>query len=54
MYSAFLIEHTDPDGHTINRRQCISDFETFAAACQSEISSIRQNGSRHLQWYVTV
>lgn len=54
MYSAFLIEHTDPDGYTINRNQCISDFRTFAAACQSEISSIRQNGSHHLQWYVTV
>ena len=53
LYSAFLLEHAAPDGRTINRKQCITDFGTFAAACQAEIEAIRQSGSRHMQWYVT-
>ena len=53
MYSAFLVEHAGSDGSSINRKQCIADFDTFAAACGAEIETIRKSGSRHMQWYVT-
>ena len=52
LYSAFLIQHTDLSTETITRSECIADYPDFVTKCQSEITRIKQQGSRHMQWYV--
>ena len=52
MYSAFLLGHLYDDLATIDNASCSNDFDAFVTSCNTVVGSIKDSGSKYLQWYV--